>query len=161
LPEPSESIDAIVRGLRVKYTPDLDLGSYLDLLDGKTTRAIREITKKIMEDPYAAKYSEHLNSKIVEFNREIEQVGKSRTAKFYHAVSDIAVYGGSKFVERQTESYVKSNKKELHKVSEWIASKFMDFHAKVTGKDWTIAQLYRTRCKIGECRKPTEANKNT
>jgi len=83
---------------------------------------------------------------------EIEEIGKSKAAKFYSAVSDVAVYGGSSFVERQTNSHVKIAKKDLHKASEWIASKLMDLHAMATGKDWTIAQLYRTRWKIEHCK---------
>ena len=153
------AIEAIVDGLRIKYTPDLHFESYLELLDGKTTRAVREIIKKILEDPFAAKYSERLNSRIFAFNREVEEVAKTRTAKFYHAISDITVYGGNKFIERQTQGYLQARKKDLRRVSEWMASKLMDIHAKVTGKDWTIAQLYRTRCKIEQCKVPSEPKK--
>lgn len=148
-----KAIDTIVSGLRVKYTTELDLESYLSVLDGKTTRAVREVVKKILEDPYASKYSEALNSKIFEFNRELRELAVSRSATFYEAVSEIAVYGGTKFVERQTQGLLKSSRKNLGKVEEWIASKLMDVHAKVTGKDWTIAQLYKARCKIEQCGK--------
>jgi len=156
IPEVPNPIEAIVEGLKVKYTKDLDMESYLDLLDGKTTRAVREVVRKIMEDPFASKYSEQLNARIVDFNREVEEVSKSKAAKFFHAVSDISVYGGSKFVERKAQGYLRASKKDQHKVSEWIASKLMDYHAKATGKDWTIAQLYRTRWKIEQCRKATQ-----
>jgi len=156
-PQIPESIEAIVKGLKVKYTTDVDLVSYLELLDGKTTRAVREVTRKILEDPFTSKYSERLNSKIFEFNREVEEVAKSKTAKFYHAVSDITVYGGSKFIERRAQGYLHLRKKDLHRMSEWVASKLMDFHAKATGKDWTIAQLYRTRWKIEQCKKQSES----
>lgn len=154
IPEP---IDTIVKGLKVKYTRELDFESYLELLDGKTTRAIKKVTERILEDPFASKYSEQLNSKIFEFNREIEEVAKSKTAKFFHAVSDIAVYGGSKFVERRTKGYIQLGKEHLQKASEWLASKLMDFHARATGKDWTIAQLYRTRWKLAQCKKLDES----
>ena len=146
------AVETIVDGLKVKYTTDLHFESYLELLDEKTTRAIREITKKILEDPFATKYSERLNSKLFAFNREVEEVARTRTAKFYHAVSDIAVYGGNKFVERQTQGYLHARKKNLRGASEWLASKLMDVHAKIMGKDWNIAHLYRTRCKIEQCR---------
>jgi hypothetical protein len=152
-PEIADPIEAVVEGLKVKYTSDLDLESYLHLIDEKTTRAVREVITKIMEDPFASKYSERLNSKVFEFNREVEEVGKSKTAKFYHAVSDIAVYGGAEFTKRQARGYFHPKKKDIHRVSEWIASKLMDIHAKATGKDWTIAQLYRTRWKIEQCKK--------
>jgi hypothetical protein len=149
----SEPFETIVKGLKVSYSSELDLENYLDIIDSKTTRAIREITKKITEDPFALKYSERLNSKLFEFNREIEEVGKSRMAKFYQAISDIAVYGGTKFAEHQSQSYLKVASRDAHKASEWLASKFMDLHAKATGKDWTIAQISRTRWKIDECKK--------
>lgn len=152
LPTATDAIDTIVKGLKVKYTNDLDFESYLGLLDGKTTRAIKKVTEKILEDPFALKYSERLNAKIYEFNQEIEEVAKSKTTKFYHAVSDIAVYGGSKYVESRSKGYLHLGKKRLEKASEWLASKLMDYHARVTGKDWTIAQLYRTRVKIEQCR---------
>lgn len=147
-----KGFETIVKGLKVSYSSDMDLGSYLDLLDSRTTKAIREIIQKIMEDPFAAKYSERLNARIVDYNREVEEIGKSRMARFYNAVSDVAVVGGSEFVERQTASYLKVGKKDLHKISDWIASKLMDIHAKATGKDWTIAQLYRTRRKLEHCK---------
>ena len=155
-PETWNAVENIIDGLKVKYTPDLDFESYLELLDGKTTRAVRETTKRILEDPFAAKYSERLNSRIFAFNRELEEVARTRTAKFYQAVSDIAVYGGNKFVERQTQGYLRARKKNLQKISEWIASKLMDLHAKATGKDWTLAQLYRFRCKTEQCKKPSK-----
>ncbi len=154
-----EPVDAIVKGLKVKYSPELDLESYLNLLDGKTTRAIRQITSNIMEDPFSIKYSEHLSSKIFEYNQEIEEVGRSRAARFYQAVSDIAVYGGNEYVSRQTNALVKANKNNLNRASELIASKLIDIHAKVTGKDWTIAQLYKTRCNIERCKKPVPQQK--
>ena len=151
------AIETIVSGLKVKYTAELDLESYLSVLDGRTTRAVREIVKKILDDPFAAKYSEALNSKVFEFNREIGELATSRSAAFYEAVSEIAVYGGTKFIERQSEGFLKARKKDLGRVEEWIASKMMDVHAKVTGKDWTIAQLYKTRCKIEQCGKKVKA----
>jgi hypothetical protein len=147
-----DSLETIVSGLKIMYSPEMDFAQYLDFLDSRTTRAVREITKKILEDPYASKYQERLNAKVFEFNREVQELRKSRTAKFYHAVSDIAVYGGNKYVEKQTGSLVKASKKNLSASSDWIASKFLDLHAKATGKDWTIAQIYRTQAKIEKCR---------
>ena len=47
----SENIDSIVQGLRVKYTENLDFKAYLNLIDGKTVRAIRNITDRILFDP--------------------------------------------------------------------------------------------------------------
>lgn len=149
----TETIEAVVTGLKVKYSPELELESYLELLDGKTTRAIREIINRVMQDPFATKYSERLNAKIFEFNREIEEVGKSRVAKFYQAVSDIAVCAGSRYIESQAQSIVRINKNNKQVASEWIASKLVDAHARVTGKNWAFVQLYKVRCKIEKCKK--------
>ena len=104
-----------------------------------------------MEDPYAVKYSERLNAKLCDLNEEIEEIGKTRWAKFYRAVSDIAVYGGSKYAEIQTGELIKPKTRDLHKTSEWIASKLLDVHARMTKKDWTLAQVYRTRAKMDKC----------
>jgi len=146
-----EAIDLIVKGLKINYSNDIDITSYLHFLDGKTTKAVRQIIAKIMEDPYAMKYSERLNAKLCDLNAEIQEIGKTRWAKFYQAVSDIAVYGGSKYVELQSGNVVKPQKRDLNRVSEWIASKLIDVHAKVTKRDWTLAQVYKTRTKIGKC----------
>lgn len=147
-----DNMEKIVTGLKVNFTSDLDFQSYLELIDGKTTRAVREVIKKMMEAPFASKYSEILNSKLFEYNKEIEEVANSRAAKFYNSVSDMAVYGGTKYIEQQSKSYVKVGKEPMKKISEGLASKLMDIHAKATGKDWTIAQIYRTRKKIEKCK---------
>jgi hypothetical protein len=148
----SEQLETIVKGLRISYSNDIDVGSYLDLLDGKTTKAIREIVKKITSDPYSIKFSERLNAKIYEVNKEIEEIGKSKASKFYQSVSDIAIYGGSKYLEGQSNGLIKPNKADAHKTSEWLASKLFDLHAKATRKDWTFAQVYKTRLKIEKCK---------
>jgi len=127
-----------VTGLNVKYTNDVDLQSYLSILDSKTTKAVREIVKRILADPFATKNTDRLSSEIFSYNKEIEEV---------------AVYGGNKFVERETKGLIKSGDKYLHKMQEWITSRLIDIHARVSGKDWTIAQLYKTRCRIEKCRK--------
>jgi hypothetical protein len=149
----TEKIDAIVTGLKIKYSPDLDLESYLDLLDEKTTRAIRKIIEEITKAPFVAENSERLNARIYAFNREIDEIGKSSASKIYRAVSDIAVMGVSKGIENQTQSLVKINKNTARDASEWLASKFIDVNAAIHGKSWAIAQLYRTRCKIETCKK--------
>lgn len=143
-------VENVVNGLKIKYSPDMDFETYLNVLDERTTRAIREIVTKIMEDPFAVRYSERLNSVIFEYNRQIEDVARTKAARFYESISDIAVYGGSKFVERKTQGFVKARKQDLQGVSKWAASKLLDVHARLTGKDWTITQLYRTRCKLEE-----------
>jgi hypothetical protein len=148
LTEANQTYDSIVKGLKVSYSPEIDVASYLDFLDGKTTRAVREIIKKITEEPYVAKYSERLSAKLCDLNKEIEEMGRTRPARFYQAVSDIAVYGGSKFLQAESKSLIKVQNKDSHKASEWIASKLFDIHAKVTGKDWTLAQIYKTRVKM-------------
>jgi hypothetical protein len=150
-----KTIETIITGLKVRYTNDIDLQSYLSILDGKTTRAVREAVRKILADPFVTKNTDRLSSKIFIYNKEIEEVARTKAAKFFNAVSEIAVYGGNKFVERQTQGLVKSGDKYLHKIQEWIASGLIDIHARVTGRDWTFAQLYKARCRIEKCRKKT------
>ena len=152
-PGRDKTIETVVTGLNVKYTNDVDLQSYLSILDSKTTKAVREIVKKILADPFATKNTDRLSSKIFSYNKEIEEVAKTKAAKFFNAISEVAVYGGNKFVERETKGLIKSGDKYLHKMQEWITSGLIDIHARVTGKDWTIAQLYKTRCRIEKCRK--------
>jgi len=137
-PGHDKTIETVVTGLNVKYTNDVDLQSYLSILDSKTTKAVREIVKRILADPFATKNTDRLSSEIFSYNKEIEEV---------------AVYGGNKFVERETKGLIKSGDKYLHKMQEWITSRLIDIHARVSGKDWTIAQLYKTRCRIEKCRK--------
>jgi hypothetical protein len=153
-----EALDLIAKGLKISYSPEIDVGTYLDFLDEKTTRAVREVVAKLMKDPYAMKYSERLNARLCDLNKEIEEIGKTRSAKFYHAMSDIAVYGGSKYLEAKSGSTISIKKGDAHKVSEWIASKLLDVHAKATGKDWTLAQIYKTRTKIGNCSESKSTN---
>lgn len=151
LPE-SQAIEYVCKGLKISYTSEIPLQSYLELLNGKATKAIRKTVYNILRDPYAEKYTHYLNAKIFEFNQQIQNLGQSRAAKFYKAISDLTIYGGSKFVEEQTRKYIKLPEKGIKNLAEWIASKALDLHARVTKKDWTIAQLYRLKCKLEKCR---------
>ena len=155
------SIESIVRGLKVMYGPNIPLESYLDILDSKTTKAVRIIVQRLLEDPLSRKYSERLSAKIFEVNQEVEELCKSRAAKLFSSVSDIVVYGGDKFIEQQSQKMIKMPKKGLQRIAEWIASKGVDVQARLTGKDWAIAQLSKARCKIESCTKEklSEASK--
>jgi hypothetical protein len=145
-------IESVVTGLKIKYTNDIALDDYISLIDANTTKAIREIVNKIMKDPFACRYSDNLNSMVIEYNKEIEELSKSKAAKFYGAFCDLAVYGGTEFIKRKTNEYVNTNKLDLTKVSSGLSSALLDIHAKVTGKDWTITQIYKTRCKLDKCK---------
>jgi hypothetical protein len=114
---------------------------------------------KYIPQKWAAKYSDPLNSKIFEFNREVRELALSRSAAFYEAVSEMAVYGGTKFVERQTKGIIKPKKKSLYKAEEWIASKLMDVHAKVTEKDWTLLNCTRPAARLSNVEKSREPRK--
>lgn len=151
LPE-SQTLEYMLQGIGINYVPEVSLEDYLDILDSKTTKAVRKIVNDILQDPIARKYQQRLSAKIFEFNQQIEELSKSKSAKFYRAISDLVLYGGSKFVERQTGNYVKLPKASLKKSAEWLASKVLDLHSWMTGKDWTIAQLYKARCKLDECK---------
>jgi hypothetical protein len=157
LPE-EKTLEYIVCGLGINYVTKIRLEDYVDILDTKTTKAMRKIVSEMLQDPIARKYSQRLNAKIFEFNQQIEELSESKTAKFYKAVSDLVVYGGSKFVEKQTKNYVKLPQEGVKKGAEWLASKVLDLHSWLTGKDWTIAQLYRTRCKLEKCMEPPRAS---
>lgn len=157
LPE-EQTLEYIVYGLGINYMPEIPLEDYVDILDSRTTKAVRKIVSEMLQDPIVRKYRQRLSAKIFEFNRQIEELSESKTAKFYRAISDLVLYGGNKFVEKQTKNYVKLPKENLKKGAEWLASKVLDLHSWVTGRDWTIAQLYRTRCKLEKCMEPTRAN---
>jgi hypothetical protein len=66
----------------------------------------------------------------------------------FETVSDMALYGGSKFIESQTDRIIKVPKKGLVRLGEWLASKGIDLTAKTKGKDWSIAQLYKAQCQL-------------
>jgi hypothetical protein len=105
-----------------------------------------------MEDPLAAKYLDRLNAKIFEINREVENLSKSKLSKLFSATTDVVIYGGSKFIEHQSNKYINLPGKELAKVGEWLSEKAMDIEGKIVGRDWEIAQLYRTRCRLEKCK---------
>lgn len=146
------SCEAIVKGLKINYRQDIPLEYYLDALDNKTTAAVRSLTQRLLKDPLAGKYSERLNAKIFEFNKQVEELSGSKAVKLFSVVSDIVVYGGSRFIESQSQKTIRIPKKGLRRVAEWIASKGVDVHARLTGKDWAIAQLCKARCKIDKCK---------
>jgi len=150
---PEMPLESIMHGLKVTYSRDIPLEYYLDILDTKTTLAVRSVVGKLLEDPLAMKYSERLSGKIFEFNQQIEELCKSRMVKLFSLVSDIVVYGGSKFVEYESQKMMKMPKRGLQKLTEWIASKGEDLYAKMKGKDWAIAQLSKARCRIDKCTK--------
>ena len=146
------AIEYVCKGLKIGYTKDIPLETYLEILDRRTTKAMRQVVRDILREPYARKYETILNAKIFEFNQQIEDFAKSKAAKIYKAFSDLAIYGGSKFVEEQTRKYIKLPAKDLKNIAEWIASKALDLHARVLKKNWTLAQLYRVKCKLQTCK---------
>jgi len=150
LPE-NLALDFIVKGLRLKYNPEIPLETYLDVVDGKTARALRKILSSLLEDPLASKYIEKLNARIFDINQQVEELSHSKMGQLFDAVSDIVLYGGNKFIEHQSHKYIRLPEKGLRKAAEWITSKSFDLHAKITGKDWAIAQIYKTRCKLEKC----------
>lgn len=146
-------IESVAKGLNVLYAKDIPLDVYLDIMDSKTTKAVRETTRKLLSDPMSRKYQERLDHKIFEVNQQVTELCKSKAVKIFGLVSDIVVYGGNKFLEHQTEKIVSVSDSRLRKVAEWFASKGVDFQARITGKDWAIAQLSKARCKLQKCEK--------
>jgi hypothetical protein len=145
------TIEYILEGLKVSYSGDLPLEDYLDIFDGKASKALRKIISDLMSEPLTRKYSQRLSAKVYELNRQVEELAKSRTAKVFEAVSDMAVYGGKKFIESQTRRYIRIPKIGMVKIAEWLASKGIDVGARMQGKDWSLAQLYKARCKLSKC----------
>ena len=150
------SYEEIVEGLKLTYRHDIPLDRYLDILDTKTTAAVRHLTQQILEDPLARRYSERLSARIYEYNQQVEDLSRSRAAKLFSTISDIVVYGGSSFIESQSQKIVRIPKKGLQRIAEWMVSKGMDTHAKITHKDWAVAQLCKARCKIEKCQTKSE-----
>jgi len=147
------SIDYILKGLKVKYSPDIPLEEYADIFDGKTSKALRRIVEQLLNDPFSRKYTRRLSARIYDLNQQIEELRQGRAAKVFEAVSDMALYGGKKFIESQSQRYIRIPKKGFIKLGEWLASKGVDLEAKLQKKDWALAQLYKARCKLKRCTK--------
>lgn len=147
LPE-GVDIEYVLKGLRINYSPKIPLEDYADVFDGKTSRAIRQILANLLKDPMSRKYKERLSAKIFDLNQEVDEVAESRTAKVFETISDMALYGGSKFIESQTDKLIKVPKKGLVRLGEWLASKGVDLTTKTQRKDWSIAQLYKAQCQL-------------
>lgn len=145
-------IEYILKGLRVEYSEGLAIEEYAEVFDGKTSKALRRIIWNLYKDPLSKKYSERLSAKIHDLNQQVEELAESKAAKIFETISDMAIYGGEKFIESQTQRYIKIPKKGLIRLGEWLASKGVDVTTKVHGKDWSVAQLHRARCKLKKCR---------
>jgi hypothetical protein len=150
----TKTLDYIYEGLNINYTEDIPLVSYLELLDSKTTKAIRTITNEIISDPYSKKYHQRLDSKIYELNQQVLEIGKSKSAKIYKTLTDLSIYSLSKVINKNADDIVKLEGDSINNAIEWIASKVFDLHMSLTGKDWTIAQLYKFKCNFDKCREP-------
>ena len=146
------SIDYILKGLKVTYTPNIPIEAYLDIFNGKTSKALRKIVTDLLNDPLSRKYTQRLSAKIYDLNQEVEELAEGRAAKVFEAISDMALYVGKKFIELKSQQYVKIPKKGFVKLAEWFASKGIDLRAKIERKDWSIAQLYKARCKMERCK---------
>jgi hypothetical protein len=150
LPE-GVDINYVLKGLKLDYSPDLPLEEYIEVFDSKTSKALRRIFANLLSDPLSSKYTDRLSNKIYDLNREVKELAASKVAKVYETVSDMALYGGRKFIESQTQKYIQVPKKGFMRLSDWLASKGIDLAAKAKGKDWSIAQLYKAQCKLERC----------
>ena len=146
------SIEYILEGLKVNYSPNIQIEAYLDIFNGKTSKALRKIVRDLLDDPLSRKYTQRLSARIYDLNQQVEELAEGKAAKVFEAISDMALYGGKKFIESKTEQFVKIPKKGFVKLGEWLASKGIDLQAKMHGKDWSIAQLYKARCKMDKCK---------
>jgi len=141
-------IEYVLKGLKINYSPKIPLEEYADVFDGKTSKAIRQILASLLKDPMSSKYTERLSAKIFDLNRQVDEIAESKTAEVFETISDIALYGGSKFVESQTNRLVRVPKKGLVRLGEWLASKGVDLTAKTQRKEWAVAQLYKAQCQL-------------
>jgi hypothetical protein len=141
-------LEYVLKGLKIDYSPKVPLEDYADVFDGKTSKAIREILANLLKDPMSRKYRERMSAKIFDLNQQVDEIAKSRTAKVFETISDMTLYGGSKFIESQTDKLVRIPKKGLVRLGEWLASKGVDLTAKTQRKDWSIAQLYKAQCQL-------------
>jgi hypothetical protein len=149
----NQSVEMILDGLKVKYTNELEIDSYIELLDGKTTKAVRQAINQILKDPLTSKFSERLNAAIFEYNNEVEEVAKSRAAKFFNAISEMTVFGSNSLLERETNGLIKFGERPLKNTKEALASAMLDAYSTITGKGWSVAQIYKTHCKIENLKK--------
>ena len=146
------SIEYILQGLKVNYAPNIPIEAYLDIFDGKASKALRKIVADLLNDPLSRKYTERLSAKIYDLNQQIKELAQGRAAKVFEAISDMALYGGKKFIESKTQQHIKIPKRGFVKLGEWLASQGIDLQAKIQRKDWSIAQLYKARCKLERCK---------
>jgi len=146
------SIDYILSGLKVNYSHDIPLEDYVEIFDGKTSKALRKIVANLLNDPLSRKYTQRLSARIYDLNQQVEELAEGRAAQIFEAISDMALYGGKKFIESKTQQYVRIPKRGFVKLAEWLASKGIDLQAKIERKDWSIAQLYKAQCKLKKCK---------
>ena len=145
-------IEYILKGLKVNFVADISLEDYVDIFDGKTSKALRKIVRDLTNEPLSRRYTQRLSAKIYELNQQVEELAEGRAAKVFEAISDMALYGGKKFIESKTQQYIRVPKRGFVKLGEWLASKGVDLQAKIQRKDWSIAQLYKARCKLDKCK---------
>jgi len=132
------NMNQIAQGLKVNYSPEVSLENYLEIIDGKTTRAIRKIMNHILEDPMAARYKQRLYSKIYELNKEVDEISQRRLTRMGISTTDIVSYYLKKLIPVET----------ARKGIDWLANVSLSLQAKLLGKDWAVLQLYTTRKRL-------------
>lgn len=145
-------MEYILEGLKVKYSPDIPLGQYVNIFDSKTSKALRRVVEKLLSDPLSKRFSHRLSARIYDLNQQVEELAEGKAVKIFETISDMAVYGGEKFIESQSQRFIKVPKKGLIKLAEWLASRGVDLQAKLYRKDWALAQLCKARCKLERCK---------
>ena len=144
-------IDYILEGLKVNYCPEIPIERYIEIFDSKTTKAIRRTMENLLSDPYCRKYPAYLKNKVFDLNQQVTELADGRAAKVFETVSEMAIYSGQKYLEAQSSKMIKIPKKGLITIGEWLASRGIDFQTRVSKKDWSVAQIYKARCKLGNC----------
>lgn len=138
-----DNINDVAKGLKVSYSPGIALEDYVEIVDGKTTRAIRSNMSRILKDPLSVKYKQRLYSKIYELNKEVEEISKSKLASIGVSATDIVCYNLKKHVPYEA----------VQKGIDWLSSVSLGLQAKLSKRDWAVLQLYRVRRRLEKAAK--------
>jgi hypothetical protein len=145
-----DNINDVAKGLKVSYSPEIALEDYVEIVDGKVTRAIRRNMNRILEDPLSIKYKQRLYSKIYELNKEVEEISKSKLTSIGVSTTDIMCYNLKKHIPYET----------IRKGIDWLSSVSLGMQAKLLKRDWAVLQLYRVRRRLEKAAKTNKkANK--
>lgn len=155
------ALDFIEKKLKIAYSDKMSLSEYSDLFDSNTTKAIRQLVKKVALDSSSQPKSLiGLQKSINDYNRQVEELAARSTkrAKIVYATSDILRSNGEaikllmqgaskKFLNVPDKAWdcAVVPAKYRSDVSNWLKEKALNIEAKLAGVSPEVLQLYRTR----------------